>query len=339
MRKIGSITKSFTFEGKRYYVSAPTEKEAIIKMLNRKKELEEKSFRTTSALTLEEWSEICVDTYKTNQKEITRKKYEYRMKHCILDKIGKRRLSFIKPIELQQILNDLQGQSKTQINEVYQQLRLLFGKAYENKLIQEDISEYLIKPKGYKTNRREITDAERKALIEASKKDSRFDLFLFMLYCGCRPSEAQHLRYEDIQEIEGKAILKIRGTKTANAERIVPLKKELYEKYRSKKKGYIFTTSGGKIYTDSNYKNLCNALYREMDILMGAKTYRNHIYESVLAEDFCPYCLRHTFCCDCARRGIDVRITSKLMGHSSIQITNDIYTHIDNSTIILVNLD
>lgn len=339
MRKIGSVTKTFTFEGKRYYISAPTEKEAIIKMTNKKRDLEENVIRTSSSMTLEDWAEICVNTYKTNQKEITRKKYEYRMRHCILSKLGKRKLSSLKQIDLQMILNDLQGQSKTQINEVYQQLRLLFGKAYENKLLSEDISQFLMKPKGYKNKRREITDAEREALLKAAQKDSRFDMFLFMLYCGCRPSEAQHLRYEDIQEIEGKAILKIRGTKTANADRIVPLRKELFEKYRTKKKGYIFTTSGGKIYTDSNYKNLCNALYREMDILMGAKTYRNHIYESVLAEDFCPYCLRHTFCCDCARRGIDVRITSKLMGHSSIQITNDIYTHIDNSAIILVNLD
>lgn len=339
MRKEGSVTRTFTFQGKRYYISGKTEKEALLKMAKKKTELEKNIITVSSSMTLLQWARICVDTYKTNQKEITRKKYEYRMNHCILDKIGWMKLTAIKQLDLQQILNDLNGQSKTQINEVYQQLQLLFGKAFENKLIQENIALYLIKPKGYKNKRREITEAERTALIKAAEKDQRFDMFLFMLYAGCRPSEAQHLKYEDIQEINGKPVLMIRGTKTENAKRMVPLKKELYDKYRKKKKGYIFTTSNGKTYTDSNYKNLCNALYREMDLLLGAKTYRNHIYESVLAEDFCPYVLRHSFACDCARRKIDIRTTAKMLGHSSIQITNDIYTHIGDDMILQVDLD
>lgn len=339
MRKDGDITKTFTYQGKRYYITGKNEKEAFLKMAEKRKQLEECNSRIESSMLLKEWARICIDTYKGNQKEITRKKYEYRMNHCILEKIGNKKISSIKPLELQAIMNDLQGQSKTQINEVYQQLQLLFGKAFENRLIKENIAQFIIKPKGYKNKRREITETERRALLEACKKDDRFYMFLFMLYCGCRPSEAQRLKYEDIQLINGRPFLNIRGTKTANAFRIVPLKNELYEKYKGKKTGYIFTTKGGKLYTDSNYKNLCNALYREIDILMGAKVYRNHIYESVLADDFCPYMLRHSFCCDCCRRGIDIRITSKMMGHSSIQITNDIYTHVSNDLIYDIDLN
>lgn len=339
MKKEDTITKSFRYGGKKYFVYGKTEKEVLIKMANKKRDLEEGKISKSSQMLLKDWAEVCVETYKTGQKEITRKKYMYRMQHCILDKIGSMPLSSIKPVDLQRILNDLNGQSKTQINEVYQQLQLLFGKAFENKYIRENPALYLVKPKGYKNHRREITPEERAALISVAQEDSRFDMFLFMLYAGLRPSEAQHLMYEDIKIINGKPVLHVRGTKTVNADRLVPLKKDLYEKYGLKKSGYIFTTKNGRLYTETNYRNLCKALYRAMDIELGAVLYRNEILESKLAEDFCPYLFRHSFTCDCARKGIDIRTTARMLGHSSIAITNDIYTHIGNDLILQVNLD
>ena len=41
MKKEKLITKAFTFEGKRYYVRAKTEKEAIMKVANKMRDLEE----------------------------------------------------------------------------------------------------------------------------------------------------------------------------------------------------------------------------------------------------------------------------------------------------------
>lgn len=72
---------------------------------------------------------------------------------------------------------------------------------------------------------------------------------------------------------------------------------------------------------------------RHMDISMGAKLYRNQIKISVIAQDLCPYCLRHTYCTDLQAKGVTLKTASYLMGHTSISVTANIYTHITDEAI------
>lgn len=41
----------------------------------------------------------------------------------------------------------------------------------------------------------------------------------------------------------------------------------------------------------------------------------------------------HTFCTNLAKANVDIRTAQRLMGHSNIQMTANIYTHVDNSQI------
>ena len=71
---------------------------------------------------------------------------------------------------------------------------------------------------------------------------------------------------------------------------------------------------------------------------MGAKTYRNALIPPLpLADDLEPYCLRHEYCTELARRGIDIRIAQKLMGHSTITLTANIYTNLQSSDLETVS--
>ena len=73
-----------------------------------------------------------------------------------------------------------------------------------------------------------------------------------------------------------------------------------------------------------------------MNISMGCRMYRNALIPPFpLAEDFVPYDLRHTYCTDLQKAGVDIRVAQKLMGHSSIEVTANIYTHVDTDDIIL----
>ena len=50
------ITKSFTYEGKRHYVSAPTEAEASVKAAMMLRDLEENKTVVTGNTTVSEWA-------------------------------------------------------------------------------------------------------------------------------------------------------------------------------------------------------------------------------------------------------------------------------------------
>ena len=54
---------------------------------------------------------------------------------------------------------------------------------------------------------------------------------------------------------------------------------------------------------------------------------------SVVAPDFVPYCLRHTYCTDLQAKGVPLKTASYLMGRSDISVTANIYAHIIDETI------
>ena len=141
---------------------------------------------------------------------------------------------------------------------------------------------------------------------------------------------------KDIQVIDGYYLLHIRGTKTNNADRFVPIPDELYQIIKNTPKNEYIAVyeTKGKI-TESNRNRVWQSCKRDLNISMGCRLYRNQLVPPYpLAPDLVPYCLRHTYCTDLARMGIDIRIAQKLMGHSDISLTANIYTNLDNNDII-----
>lgn len=338
MPKQYKYKRTLTFEGKRYYIYGNSESEIAAKKALKLRDLIEGKVIVSNSMTVEQWALRCIDTYKTRQKEITRKKYVGRVRHCILEVIGQLQLKQVKPIHCQEVLNLQSGKSKAQINEVYQALNFIFSKAVENKLILENPAKNIVKPSGTKTHRREITEIERAHIIKVAKTDRRYYMFLLMLFCGCRPSEAAECMGKDIKMIEGFPVLHIRGTKSSNADRMVPIPMELYQLIMNTPKNeYISVYSTGSKIEFEHRNRLWKSFKRQLNISMGCKMYRNQLIPPYpVAPDLVPYCLRHTYCTDLARAGVDIRVAQKLMGHSSIALTANIYTHINNNDLVNV---
>lgn len=329
------IRKTFTFEGKRYTVRGKTEKEAIIKMANKIRDLEEGRIVISGNMTVREWAAECVETYKTKQSAITRKKYLNRMEACVLSEIGSRKLKDIKKIELMKVLNKQAGKSNFQIKATRQMLNFLFSKAHENHLIAENPAENLDLPAGHTEKRRKITAKEEEHFLRACE-DDRFLVFLLMFYCGCRPSEARNALGKDIRKKNGYNVLHITGEKSKNADRYVPIPSAFYERIKSTPPfSPIAPSRSGNQHTEGTYNAAVRALRRTMNISMGCKVYRNQLVPPYpLAADFVPYDLRHTYCCNLKKAGVDIRNAKYLMGHSDIALTANIYTHEDDDDII-----
>ena len=131
-------------------------------------------------------------------------------------------------------------------------------------------------------------------------------------------------------------MLHIRGTKTANADRFVPIPDELYSLIKNTPKNeFIACTSTGYKLTENNARNVWKAYKRQLNISMGCKMYRNALVPPLpLAPDLVPYCLRHEYYTELARRGADIRIAQKLMGHSDIKLTANIYTNLNSDDVL-----
>lgn len=316
----------FTVDGVRYSVYASSDREAGSKIAEKTQKI--KNAHQESSVRLSEWAEFCISTYKVNCSENTLKHLRWIADRCVVNVIGDHPLRTIKSVDCQRCLNMTQGKSKGHIKYVHDMLRFLFHRAYLDGLISTDPTEHLVKPKGTEGHRRALTPEERKAVIEVGRTERRYYVYLLMMLCGCRPSEAYEVKGSDIVKINDKPFLHIRGTKTAKSDRLVPIPKELYQIIvKTPKNEYVSPTDSGNK-QGNNSKRAWEHFRYHLDIYLGAPTYRNAVLET-RTEGLTPYCLRHEYCTELARKGIDIRTAQKLMGHSSINLTANIYTNLE----------
>ena len=326
------FSTTLNYQGKSYRIRANSTEALKLKKEKKLKELMDSSKVLSPDTSVDKWAETAFDTYKKNVKglpEIKGRYYKY-----ISPVIGPIPISLVTPVQCQNILNECTGMSFSHVDKLRQELRFIFETAKDNRLVRDNPAAKLVLPENTKGKRRSITDYEREHIRKVYDGDHKFLLYILMLECGCRPSEAMGLIGTDINHEE--RLLHIRGTKTANSDRYVPIPDRLYEDIKNTKPfAPVCPTSKGGQITKDIYRRMSENLKRQLNISMGCKTHRNALIPPLpLAPDFEPYCLRHTYCTDLCKAGVDIRTAQRLMGHANISITADIYTHVDVNDII-----
>ena len=150
-----------------------------------------------------------------------------------------------------------------------------------------------------------------------------FELFpYFLLYTGLRRSEALAIGFEDI-DFKNKTItvnkhLLHNGnrpfieyrTKTKNSVRKVILLDRLAEKLPHSKEGLLFCNEDGSPFTNSQIREKWEKYQKKYNVTLT------------------PHQLRHAYATMLFEAGIDIKDAQELMGHSDINLTRQIYTHI-----------
>lgn len=135
---------------------------------------------------------------------------------------------------------------------------------------------------------------------------------------------------EDLMTKDGESY--IEKTKTNAGNRVLPMSDEVYEAFKrvisSRKKqkiekiingysGFLFLNDKG---------NPMLAYHWEKKFQYSVEKY-NKIYKEEL-PNITPHVCRHTYCSKMAKSGISVKTLQYLMGHSDVQTTLNIYTHL-----------
>ena len=85
---------------------------------------------------------------------------------------------------------------------------------------------------------------------------------------------------------------------------------------------YLFETCKGRIATQSFYSKMWKSIIRKLNAAVATEE------EPEPITDLTSHILRHTFATYLAVIGINPQIVQRLMGHASIQMTMDVYTHL-----------
>lgn len=273
---------------------------------------------------LEDFGTRYLETYKLPT--VTDKTYDGLLtifNNHILKDIGNKPVGKIRPIEIQEMLNNnIYSMDYTQ--KIYNLTCQLFHYAYKNGLTPFDYSLDLEKPKGKPRQAgRSLTPKEEQAFLKVIKGHRSEMICKLMYYCGLRTGEARTLLWKDIDL--KKNIIHVPGTKTKNADRYVPIP-DIFVPFLKALVGgpYDNVCDPDKQRNEKAWRNV----KRLMNIELGCKMHRNKLLEPFpVQEPLRLYDLRHTYCTNLEKQGVPISIASRLMGHANIQITSAIYTH------------
>lgn len=304
--------------GKQIYISAKTQKDCYNKLkkaLANKQEPKEKQ-----AYTFEQWKDIWLKTYKINNvRTSTLSKYKYMDKH--IQSLYKLNMTRIQIIDILNILNSIEKTRSKQ--QVYEYLKDIFTRAYENQIIKNNIFINITKPKHEKLKEKiALTSSEEQIFVNACNKNKYGDYYLLCLYEGLRAGECLALKPNDIDI--NKMTLRIdesenKGnnlTKNKSSNRLVPIFNKtlrILKKYADfPKEEHIFKN------TYSTYESNLRTMLKDLPI-----------------RKFSIHELRHTFITRCQEAKIALPVIQSWVGHEiGSKVTNKTYTHINNEQVI-----
>lgn len=298
-------------DGKQYSIYGQTINECLQNLkqaLSGKREPNEPS----KYMLLETWIVKWMELYKIGKlKESTLEQ----MKRYLRDlppELAQKPLNKLTSIDLQEYLNSIDKPRKRE--KLYLFLKDALTKAVKNKLIADNPFDAIDKPRHPKKESRALTHDEEDRFVAVCKKHNQGNLYLLCLYQGLRLGEALALTYDDVDFEKNTLTInksidslgKLTTPKTATSVRTIPLFHRTLALLDRDGTGRIFQHPR-KVYQNSMLR-ICNKLN-----LQGINI----------------HALRHTFATRCSEAGVAAKTVQKWLGHSSIEMTLNVYTHIN----------
>lgn len=264
--------------------------------------------------------------------------------------LGERMLRAISAMELQELVNTFEGRSNTKITVILATLRGVFGSAMSDRLLSVNPAEHLCRPKSAAARPKEaLTGAQRDALTRVCAEHPQGHYLALMYYLGCRPGEARGLQWRDVdwqasrvrieRDIDYKAGGAVGDLKTHASARSVPLPAPLRAilwPLRGLPDGFIAhaETSPLSPLAKATAERLWTDLMCAAGLVVTASPDNKysvydprHKWRAVIT----PHALRHNYITLCWEHGFDPYETMKLVGHTSIKTTMDVYTHLSDA--------
>lgn len=240
--------------------------------------------------------------YETYKKDIkSGMQYKYYIDARFQTDIFKQRIDKISYEQLENFINSIKEHRVASY--CYFIITGVYKEALKRDYIKKDISQLITKPKNKTIKGDWFTIKEQKLILENLDNTPIKYEILFYLLTGCRRTEAVNLKKENI-DFEKQTIY-ILGTKTDSSKRTIPI---------SSKLASILKEHFDDMFT--LHKEHYTREFQKYISSIGIKNKKLHD-------------LRHTFNSNLFYLGVKDKERQYYMGHSSIVMTNDIYTHLD----------
>ena len=302
---------------------------------------EHSDIEQATSMIVDAWFEYWIDVKRKTVRPNTVRNYTERYYKNIQKVIGKKLLTEVKPIHCQKVFTNMADEGY-RASTLYQTRIALFNMlefAKENDVIINNPCKKSVKSDMGKPSKKKeaLTVEVQKKLLEYAKGRSYENQYRFILQTGLRTGELVGLKWEDIDFLN--KILKVQRSmeyrhsvgewrvgepKSKSGYRTIPLTDEAIKILKAQKEKnkkikvvsiewveYVFLSRKGEPVKNSTYDT---ALFK--------------ICEQAEIDKFSMHILRHTFATRCIEGGMMPKTLQKILGHSNIGITMNLYVHI-----------
>lgn len=302
---------------------------------------EHSDIEQATSMMVDSWFEYWIDVKRKTVRPNTVRNYTERYHRNIQNVIGKKLLTEVKPIHCQRIFTNMADEGY-RTSTIYQTRIALFNLlefAKENDVILSNPCKRSVKSDMGKPSQKKeaLTIDVQKKFLEQATGQSYENQFRFVLQTGLRTGELVGLKWKDV-DFESRTVKiqrsmeyrhsvgvwRVGEPKSKSGYRTIPLTDEavrilMAQKEKNEKikiipmewSEYIFLSRKGEPVKNSTYDT---ALFK--------------ICEKAGIAKFSMHVLRHTFATRCIEGGMMPKTLQKILGHSNIGITMNLYVHI-----------
>ena len=240
-----------------------------------------------------------------------------------------------------------------------------FDKAVLSEYIRKNPCIGVEMPKEVKKERRVLTREEQEKFFTFASSYIHINVLKFAVTTGCRIGEVLGLKWEDCdferRKITinktihySKASSPVEGSKfffttakTMSSNRVIPMTDEVYEILQNQKikqteqkmwkrsiwrqhkefQNLVFTCSDGSPVYYYNVNSAIKDYVAKINVI-EIELAKEEKREPKIFELFTCHTLRHTYATRCYENGVDQQVVQKLLGHSTLAMTTDLYTHV-----------
>lgn len=304
-------------------------------------------------ITLDKWFDRWMEVYKEKSiRPNTKREYVHIYKKNISLYIGGRRIHSLVKSDIQQLVDRASddGYGYERQNKIKVILRDMLQRAVEDNLvINNPVSGIKIRA-DKKVTARSLTIEEQAVFFDYCRNTFYDNLFNVAVNTGLRPGELFALQLSDIDfengfidvnktlvyqkylEDSGKTF-HIEPPKTKQSYRKAPinsvcrtylerqmeLKTVVSQKRPKQQNDYLFVTKFNTPLNSQIYADAIKAVIRQINLVRPL----NDQFEAFSGHTF-----RHTFATRCFENGVDAKVVQSYLGHASLKMTMDLYTHV-----------
>lgn len=299
-------------------------------------------------MTLDEWYKVWISTCKGNCRNTTIIQYS-RNYRSIKRELGWRKIQSLTPLQIQETLNGLKSDQHRR--DVKMVLSNMLSIAQKNDLLIKNPAKYVNTRlcNTPKKERRVLSIMETNLFLEYAEQSRYYNLFVVALETGMRIGELGGLVWSDIDFSKcaisvNRTMCYVQGEngyyyephipKTACGKRLIPMTNKCAEALRKQRRSQLGEKRQNVEFPNLVFSTKNRRPLQETSVIIAIKTVlRNMCKDDIFVEKFTPHAFRHTFATRAIENGMNPKTLQKILGHSTLQMTMDLYCHVTDDTL------